>query len=75
MNRMKKMVLALVAAALLTGSLASLAAAGDQKWSCSRYYRGNYEGYLIIWASSHSEAMQKAAEFYKNYTYTSIKCE
>lgn len=28
-----------------------------------------------IWASSHDEALAKAREFYKNYSYTSIKCE
>jgi len=59
----------------MVASFASFAAAGEQKWSCSRYYNGSYEGFLTVWASSHSEAMSKAAEFYKNYTYTSIKCE
>lgn len=75
MNRIRKMVVALVAAALLTGSLASMAVAGERKWSCSRYYHGSYEGYMTLWASSYDEAMSKAREFYKNYTYDSIKCE
>ncbi len=75
MNRVKKMVVSLVAAALLTGSLASLAVAGEQKWACSRYYNGEWTGWVSIWASSHDEALAKAREFYKNYTYTSLKCE
>jgi ABC-type glycerol-3-phosphate transport system substrate-binding protein len=75
MNRIKKVVVTMVAAALLTGSLASLAAAGDQKWNCSRYYNGEWTGWTAIWASSHDEAMAKAREFYKKYSYTSIKCE
>lgn len=72
---MKKKIVLLVAAALMVAGLAAFAVAGEQKWSCSRYYNGNYEGYMTVWASSHSEAMAKAVEFYKSYTYTSIKCE
>lgn len=72
---MKKKMVTLVAAALMVASFASFAVAGEQKWTCSRYYNGNYEGYTTFWASSYSEAMAKATEFYKNYTYTSIKCE
>ena len=75
MQKMKKSVVALVAAALLVVSLASFAAAGDQKWACSRYYHGEWTGWTTIWASSHDEALQKAREFYKDYTYDSLKCE
>lgn len=75
MNRIRKMVVALVAAALLTSSLASLVTAADKKWTCSRYVGGEYQSFMTVWASSYDEAMAKAREFYKDKKYDSIKCE
>ncbi|NVN99078.1 MAG: hypothetical protein HXX17_07105 [Geobacteraceae bacterium] len=72
--KMKKSLVATLAAVMIM-SFASIAAAGEQKWTCSKYYHGEYTGYTTFWASSHSEAMSKATEFYKSYTYDHIKCE
>ncbi len=72
---MRKAAAVIMVGILMILSLAAVASAADRKWSCSRYYKGEYQGYMTVWASSYEEAMQKAREFYKDYTYDSIKCE
>ena len=74
-KRSLKICVALLLVVVLFAGIASVSMAGEKKWSCSRYYKGEYQGYMTVWASSYEEAIQKACEFYKNYTYDSIKCE
>jgi len=76
MNKIfKRGVLTVVVVVMGVLIFALVSMAAERKWTCSRYYNGNYEGYTTFWANSYEEAMEKAREFWKNKTVHSIKCE
>lgn len=62
--------------ALIAGIFSS--ANASSKYECNRYVNGKYEGYIMIYADSKSEAEQKAYDKYKynlKYKVDYVKCK